>query len=464
MLDMKYRNYFFGCLCVVAAVSCSSGTDRPAQPPVAEEQCYTFPDDFTDELVGKEVEIKNPLYVTSTYRLAPSGRVTVSSQVLRTPTDEVLPGSADYRALLAGNEADRLVLDPGKLSLAGEGNTLRMGAVVKGLKGTVSLSGGKYALTLSATPEVTGNERPAVPAVGACNMKVAAMNLNYYMASPQSWGHSNGAKDEAAFGRQQAKIVAAMKAMDADVYALCEIEEGGYSVNDLAQALNRACGKEGKYKGVDSGDKKVTAYTKNAFIYNAGTVTPYKDFKLYNGSYLTLRHVAQCFELKENGGRVVLAMNHFKAKSGSNASGADKDQGDGQSQFNARRVQEARDCVDTYEELKAYYGDPDVLVMGDLNSYSMEDPVRVFTDAGYVHELRKHAPHKWSYAYQGEAGYLDYMLSSPSLTGQVTGASPWDVNASEPAYFEYKYTDYYQADPYRYSDHNPVMAGLKLDK
>jgi endonuclease/exonuclease/phosphatase family protein len=92
-----------------------------------------------------------------------------------------------------------------------------------------------------------------------------------------------------------------MKEIDADVYAICEIEEGDYSVNELVQALNEEYGVTGKYKGIDSGDKKITSYTKNAFIYDTERVSPYMDFKTYEGTYLVLRHVAQCFELKENG-------------------------------------------------------------------------------------------------------------------------------------------------------------------
>ena len=45
---------------------------------------------------------------------------------------------------------------------------------------------------------------------------------------------------------------------------------------------------------------------------------------------------------------------------------------------------EARECLKVYNELVAYYEDTDVLVLGDLNSYGMEDAIKVFTDAGYI--------------------------------------------------------------------------------
>lgn len=463
--NYKIKLWYLGVLLLAA---CSSGDnnipDPEPVPPAPEEKTYTFPDDFSDELVGKDVILKNELYVTTTYKTSMSGNITLSSKVLRTPTDHVLPGGGEYKKVLESNLENRLLLIPGNMKLIGENNTLRVGARMKNLRGKVSISGDNYALTLLEEPIIENNERPQIPEVGQYNLKVASMNLEYYMASPSMWGHSNGAGDEASFRRQQAKILAAMKEINADVYAICEIEEGNYSVTELAQALNEANGVVGKYKGIDSGDEKVTSYTKNAFIYNSETVMPYKDFKIYEGSYLTLRHIAQCFELQATGGKVILAMNHFKSKSGNNATGDNKDQNDGQSQFNARRMQEARDCLSTYENLKTYYGDSDVLVLGDLNSYSREDPLRIFLSAGYTNELEKYSPDSWSYVYQGQVGYLDHSLSSPTLTEQVTGAAPWDINASEPAYFEYQYTTYYQADPYRYSDHNPIITGLKLDK
>ncbi|MFR7465247.1 MAG: hypothetical protein ACLUVG_10745 [Phocaeicola vulgatus] len=116
-----------------------------------------------------------------------------------------------------------------------------------------------------------------------------------------------------------------------------------------------------------------------------------------------------------------------------------------------------------YNELVAYYEDTDVLVLGDLNSYGMEDAIKVFTDAGYINLLKKYSPAAWSYCYRGEVGYLDHSLSSPTLTSQIVGAAPWDINASEPAYWGFKHTSYYREDPYRSSDHNPVITWVNLE-
>ena len=66
---------------------------------------------------------------------------------------------------------------------------------------------------------------------------------------------------------------------------------------------------------------------------------------------------------------------------------------------------EARECLKVYNELVAYYEDTDVLVLGDLNSYGMEDAIKVFTDAGYINLLKKYSPAAWSYCYRG-GGWL----------------------------------------------------------
>jgi len=113
--------------------------------------------------------------------------------------------------------------------------------------------------------------------------------------------------------------------------------------------------------------------------------------------------------------------------------------------------------------------DPDYLIIGDLNSYAQEDPITALRNAGYV-DLASLENRPYSYVFDGQWGYLDYALSSPTLTGQVTGASHWHINADEPLSLDYN-TEYktagqiislYSPDAYRASDHDPVLVGLAL--
>lgn len=467
-------------------------TPKPDEKPEPEQPqaAYLFPQEFSDELVGKEVSIKNELVVVRTYGDKLEGKITLAPSLLRTPTDVELPGSEAYKKLAAAIETSKLTLASTGITLLDPAyQTLRVGSKLTGVKGKISKDGSRYVITLTTAPSMNHAKRltfsevqataskgistspfastliakSAVDASAAKNsvISVASMNLEYYMASPSKWGHSNGARDEAAFQRQNQKIVSAMEAMKADIFAICEIEEGDYSPAYLTEQLNKALGTN-VYQWIDTGDKKVSSYTKNTFIYNSEVVNPYKDCKNYEDDYLKLRHIIQCFEQKSSGEKFILSLNHFKAKSGK-ASGNNVDQHDGQGAFNARRVEEAANCLKTFQTLQEYYGDTDVMVVGDLNSYSKEDPIRTFTDAGYVDELMKYVPESWSYVYDGQVGYLDHILSSASMSQQVVKAFTWDVNASEPSALGYEFTSYFQSNAYRYSDHNPVIVHLNLN-
>ena len=89
----------------------------------------------------------------------------------------------------------------------------------------------------------------------------------------------------------------------------------------------------------DSLFRKIDKYIDFTFIYDKVKVLPYKEFKSYNFDNLKMRYIVQCFELKDDKAKVILAMNHFKAKT----SGIDKNDGQGGSAD--RRVMEARECL-----------------------------------------------------------------------------------------------------------------------
>lgn len=204
-----------------------------------------------------------------------------------------------------------------------------------------------------------------------------------------------------------------------------------------------------------------STYTKNVFIYNKTKVTPYRPIYPFGSGGYRLRQVAQAFDLNSNGERVIIAVNHLKAKSGS-GTGSDADLVDGQGSYNYMRVNQAQNLVNNLNTLTSYYSDPDVLVVGDMNSYTMEDPIKVYTTNGLINQLKRYSPSDYSYVYSGNVGYLDHSLATTSLSQQITGAHSWHINADEPSYFEYAYTTYYAADPYRCSDHDPVVTGLNL--
>ena len=114
-------------------------------------------------------------------------------------------------------------------------------------------------------------------------------------------------------------------------------------------------------------------------------------------------------------------------------------------------------------------GDADVLIIGDLNANSEEDPIDLLRASGYTDESDRFSPGVHSYRFEGLRGRLDHALSTASLSGQITGAAHWHINADEPKVLDYN-TEGKSAmqealnsgTPFRSSDHDPVLLGLSL--
>ncbi len=114
-------------------------------------------------------------------------------------------------------------------------------------------------------------------------------------------------------------------------------------------------------------------------------------------------------------------------------------------------------------ERQAAPGDEDVLVLGDLNSYSREDPIDALTGGGLVNILaeRVDAASRYSYVFDGAQGVLDHALATPGLARKVTGATEWHVSADEPDVFEYGNLEaFYAPNAYRSSNHDALRLGL----
>ena len=252
--------------------------------------------------------------------------------------------------------------------------------------------------------------------------------------------------------------------MDADIYALLEVF-GNSSLNDLCTALNTACQTD-QYKYIENS----TANQGMAcFIYNSNTVTPFRDLqknKLADNGYLPDRKIAQAFDLKANNERFIVCLNHWKAKDNSyNKPDEYADTGDGQGSHVLRRVHEAEATLEFIKTVTAYFEDKDVLIVGDLNSYSKEDPIRVLEEGELINELQKYAPNEYSYAFFSNnsyaTGYLDHSFATATLDAQIRYAHPFHINADEPDAL--KIGGKPQEDNmYRCSDHNPIVTFIKL--
>ena len=113
----------------------------------------------------------------------------------------------------------------------------------------------------------------------------------------------------------------------------------------------------------------------------------------------------------------------------------------------------------------ARFADKPTLLVGDFNSYSQEDPIKVLEAAGWA---RVSGAGEASYVYAGRSGSLDHVFANAAAKPLLAGVTSWAVNAQESIAFEYSRAGMnahlaIEADnPYRSSDHNPELIGLTL--
>ena len=159
-------------------------------------------------------------------------------------------------------------------------------------------------------------------------------------------------------------------------------------------------------------------------------------------------------------------VNHLKSK----GSACDlPDQGDGQGNCNQVRVNSVNELMAWLGSDPTGTGDPDLLRVGDYNSYAMEDPIMALENGGFTHLIKTLlGPDAYSYVFDGQWGYLDHALASTSAVSQITGVGDYHINSDEPSVLDYN-TDFktanlqailYAPDQFRVSDHDPVMIGL----
>jgi len=471
----------------------------------------TLPVSTTDGLEqyeGMLVNFKQKLTVSQNYTLARYGEVWLSADLeypfeeadgrLYNPTNFIDPTDAlasgvendeDNKAAITTqqdlhNRASILLDDassvqnPATVPYVGPDNTLRVGSTIANLTGILSYDFSVYRVQPIPTqaPIFTYAPRPITPpAVGTANVKIASFNvLNYFNGDGNGGGFptSRGADTPAEFMRQRAKIIAAIKGLDADVVGLLEIENDGdgtaSAIADLVRGLNEATS-AGTYDYIrdPANGGTGTDAIKVAFIYKPGVVTPVGAAIADMNAVHNRPPLAQTFKLNSTNETVTAIINHFKSKSGTGP-GGDADLGDGQGGYNGTRVNQAYALVNFINTtVIPTAADPDVILLGDFNAYNEEDPIDVLRAAGFVTLF---GPESYSYVFDGQSGSLDHALVSPSLKYQFTTGGKWHINADEPLFLDYntefksdaQITGLYQPNPYRSSDHDPVLVGLRL--
>jgi predicted extracellular nuclease len=464
---------------------------------------------YLERYEGMLVKIQDPtgsLTVTDNYTLGRFGQVGLSSGGrIDQFTQANAPSVSGYSAYQNSIVNRQIILDDGStienpssvtfarnsqpLSAA---NTLRGGDTIASLDGVLDDRLGNFRVQTTSPVNFlpTNNRESSAPNVGG-NLKIASFNLlNFFNGNGSGGGFptARGADTVTEFDRQKAKTVQAILGTNADILGYSEMENDGYgstsAVQELVNSLNALAG-AGTYAFVQPpaalltgtgrfGGDQITV----GFIYKttAARVAPGTNIAaLTTGAFDQSRSqrpaLAVTFERLVNGASTgatfTAATNHFKAKGTSSGGVGDADAGDGQGLSNGSRTRMAQELAAWLATKPTGTTDADYLIMGDLNAYRQEDPLTTLTNAGYTNLF---GADSYSYQFDGQWGSLDHVLTNSSLSSQVAGATKWHINADEPIVLDYntesktsgQLTSFYNTDPFRASDHDPIVVGLNL--
>ncbi|MFO7585833.1 MAG: ExeM/NucH family extracellular endonuclease, partial [Anaerolineales bacterium] len=439
---------------------------------------------------GMLVTFPQDLYISEYFNYDRFGEIVLTTQRFMTPTAEFEPGPDAIQA--AQNFLlSRITLDDGRSvqnpdpaihpngSIFDLDNLFRGGDILRNVTGVLGYDFNLYRIQPTQGADyIPANPRTAQPEDVGGNLKVASFNvLNYFTTL-----NSRGANTPEEFVRQRAKIIAALAVIDADVVGLMEIENNTAAIADLVDGLNDSMG-AGTYAYVDTGVIG-TDEIKVAFIYKPASVSLVGEYAILDSSvdprFIDTRNrpaLAQTFMDDSTGGIFTVVVNHLKSKG--SACDGDPDLGDGAGNCNLTRKAAAEALVDWLATDPTASGDEDFLIIGDLNAYDKEDPIDAilagsdgipgtdddYTDLVYAFE----GEYAYSYVFNGQLGYLDHALASAGLMDEVTGVTTWHINADEADLIDYDMTfkqdaqdAIYAPDPYRSSDHDPIIIGLNV--
>lgn len=497
----------------------AAAVDLPAPASTTEE--LTF-----EHVEGMLVTFVDELTATEYFQLGRFGQIVLSEGgKLRQFTNDNAPDAPGFTAHQEEIAKRRIILDdinnfqnidpvyhPQPDGFAVD-NFIRGGDTIPSLTGVMhwswSGSGGTDAWRIRPQVDTPvqftrSNPREVAPADVGGDVKVATLNVLNYFTTLENPGNTCGPAAEACRGanseaeriRQLDKIVAALAGMDADVVGLVELENNeSESLESITVALSSATGDAWDYvdAGVTGGD-----VIKVGLIYKANRVmqsgshavldTPEFTDPNNTGQLRNRAALAATFTENATGEAFTAVVNHFKSK-GAPCGPGDDDPLTGQGNCALTRQLAAAELADWLAGDPTGSSDPDVIVLGDLNAYAMEDPISVLkagaddtvgTGDDLVDLIDQYvaAPGAYSFVFSGEWGYLDHALANESMAAQVTGVTVWHINADENSLLDYNDTiqdpgeasfeakpatnELYAANAFRSSDHDPVIVGLNL--
>ena len=452
---------------------------------------------------GMLVKIPQTLTVSENYDYGRYGQLSLSLGRLYIPTNLYPAKSNEAVALAKQNLLSKIILDDGYNNqnrtpwlpqTFNAANTLRTGYQLKNVEGILEYRFNAWRIQPiqnKALPEVVKDSNlrnSTVLAKETKQVRVAAFNVLNYDNSPLiGVKPDRGANTETEFNRQHAKIVSAIKTIDADVYGLMEIANNGYGEKSAVNYLTKALGADWKYVIPPNMDKLGTDVIAVAIIYNSKRVKPVGNPVVYDD--LTQKNrvtMAQSFQAVTGGKTFTVVPNHLKSKGScpDDKTSPEANQGDGQGCWNPTRVTAVQKLIQWIATNPTKAEKPNYLLVGDMNSYAKEDPILAFEKANYKILLNdeKVGQGKSAYSYvfgvasdatgNGGAGNLDHAIADANLYPMVKRTFAWHINADEPTALDYneeykteeQIASFYAPDAFSSSDHDPVIVDLDLNE
>ena len=321
---------------------------------------------------------------------------------------------------------------------------VRTGDIIHGLKARVTA---ERQLLTGKSIHTRHMPKDRLPKPKKGELRIVGANIENYFADLGGYAHKRTTPAQLALKTR--KLTAALRAMHADVIACCEMQVGDKAPQMLLDALNKG-GK--KYAFVAMPLENMDRIG-GCFIYDTERVRPYaQPISAYHDTtdHYYARMFAIGFEEIASGERLIVSVNHFKSKR------------PGRTQYdtNQRRMMNTDSLLAMLPQAVEVFGDEDILLLGDYNCYTQEQPIQTIVRAGYADMLPKGHAKDYSYSYKGEIGYLDRCFASPSMAAQIVRVRPWHVNAD----WYYQHGAYKMKDKsmHRYADHDPIIVDIKM--
>jgi predicted extracellular nuclease len=410
---------------------------------------------------GMRLVFEQELSVTDVYSRY-RGEITLSAgSPLRIPTEDIVPGEAAHQAARSNrnNAIDARLADPNKAP-APVGSRYRL------IQGVLGHDGRDQLLLMDAAEigTLASSSPPEAREPGTLRV-VNANLLNFFNGDGRGGGFptERGAENPDDFDQQQDRIRTALAELQPDLLAVQELENDGYGPDSAARSLEALLEQavEGNFATVGVPDGRLGGDVISVgLFYRTSALTPVGPPQTLDSDpfrQLSRQPLAQLFREPSSGETLLVAVNHLKSKGSCPEDGPNANRDDGQGCWNRARTEAVRALLPWLQEVAEEAGTDRLLVLGDMNAYRMEDPIRAFREGGYLElvETLSGLP-QYSYRFFGQAGTLDYAFATPALADTVRRAFIWHINSDWPRNMDLP-------QPWlRMSDHDPVVVDLQF--